>query len=37
VGYLFTGLPAVDVDGETFSSAGNVSGVAVKFDIGWAF
>ena len=37
VGYLFTGLPAVDVDGESFSSAGNVSGVAVKFDIGWAF
>jgi hypothetical protein len=37
VGYLVMGLPDIEVDGETFQSQGNVSGVIIKFDIGWAF
>jgi len=37
VGYLVLGLPDIEVDGETFKSQGNVSGVVIKFDVGWAF
>lgn len=37
VGYIVMGLPDIEVDGDTFKSQGNISGVVIKFDIGWAF